>query len=110
MPGLDRRGPMGAGPMTGGRQGLCARSGGAPAYGGSRFGRRAGFRGGYGCGFGPNRGFGRVYTDYTPAVPAVSQLHPDDELEMLKAEQQAIQRSLDAVEQRISELNAGSSS
>ena len=29
MPGLDRGGPMGAGPMTGGKRGLCNRSGAA---------------------------------------------------------------------------------
>ena len=46
MPRLDRSGPMGAGPMTGGRRGTCGRAGVAinqPAYG-SGYGRGNGFQ------------------------------------------------------------------
>jgi hypothetical protein len=47
---------------------------------------------------------GRGYYDYPPA--AAPQLHPNDELEMLKSEQQALQRSLTTIEQRINQLGA----
>ena len=66
MPGYDKSGPMGAGPMTGGRRGLCnpantgtgAQFAGSYGYGrGMNFGR--GFRGGYG----PGRGSGKVFTE-----------------------------------------------
>jgi hypothetical protein len=82
---------------------LCARSGVSPTYGGFRFGRGAGSRGGYGGGFGPRRGFGRGYYDYPPIV--AQQLNPDDELEMLKAEQQRLQQSLEAIGRKIDEIH-----
>jgi hypothetical protein len=46
MPGFDRTGPMGAGPMTGGARGRCnpATAGTVPAYaGGYGYGRGLGF-------------------------------------------------------------------
>ena len=65
MPGFDRTGPMGAGPMTGGARGLCnpATAAGARAFsgvygygGGLGLGLRRGFRGGFGRGAGMGRG------------------------------------------------------
>ena len=57
MPGMDATGPLGRGPMTGGRRGRCMSeaTGQPPAAG---YGRGAGFgRGqGYGRGAGPGRG------------------------------------------------------
>ena len=66
MPGYDRTGPMGTGPMTGGARGRCnpARVGTIPDYTSGHgyshgLGLRRGFRGGYGPGTGQRRGFDR---------------------------------------------------
>ena len=63
MPGFDRTGPMGAGPMTGGTRGRCnpASVGTIPTfaggYGSGRgLGLRRGFRGGFGRGASMRRG------------------------------------------------------
>ena len=101
MPGLDRRGPTGAGPMTGGRRGLCGRTGVTPAYGGSRFGWGRGFRGGLGF----QSGFRRHYQNQPTAPPAEFHGYEDGELEMLKAEQNRLQRSLEAIARKIDELD-----
>ena len=71
MPGFDRTGPGGQGPMTGGGFGLC----GSGSRAGAGFG--SGNRGGFGLGQrfrrgfaagGRGRGFGRYYSaPYTPA-------------------------------------------
>jgi hypothetical protein len=117
MPGLDRRGPMGSGPMTGGRRGLCTNAGSRydmPVSVGFGYGRglgmRRGLRGGFGPGRGAGRGFGwrftenpRLYGDDYPASQA-------NEMEMLKAEANAMQASLAAVQKRITELEADSKS
>jgi hypothetical protein len=45
MPALDRQGPLGEGPMTGGQRGVWGQAGSgynAPVYGGMRFGRGSG--------------------------------------------------------------------
>ena len=82
MPGFDRTGPMGAGPMTGGARGYCnpATAGTMPAIaGGYGYGRglglRRGFRGVFGPGRGRGRGFGRGYGWYPPPV---SPVYPTD--------------------------------
>ena len=63
MPGYDRTGPMGVGPMTGGVRGRCnpATVGNIPAYAdgygyGRSLGLRRGFRGGSGSGMGRGGG------------------------------------------------------
>ena len=111
MPGFDRTGPMGGGPMTGGARGLCnpATAGRIPAYmGGFGYGRglglRRGFRGGYGPDQGWGRGYGRGYGGYpfigAPAAP------PDTaaEIDMLKAQADYMKNSLEAINSRIDEL------
>ncbi|MBW2490075.1 MAG: DUF5320 domain-containing protein [Deltaproteobacteria bacterium] len=112
MPGFDRSGPMGAGPMTGGRRGLCN-----PAYAGydSRFdgmfgfdrglGFGRGFRGGFGRGMG--RAFGRRFWNQPSYYPAYAQT-PEEELNMLKAEANAVKNSLDTINRRIAELEKSS--
>lgn len=105
MPGFDRSGPMGAGPMTGGRRGQC---GGGPyarpvniGYGGG--GRGMGFRRGYGRGGG--------YGGY-PAPPAFGPTHPvsrADEMAMLQAEANAMKASLESIQNRIAELEKDAS-
>jgi hypothetical protein len=116
MPGGDRTGPWGMGPMTGRRAGYCAgydAPGFAnPAYGG--YGRGWG-RGWAGRGYGRGGGRGwrnRYYAtgrpgwmDYGPppwgyaAPPA-----PEQELEGLKREADWLKGQLDAISQRIEEL------
>jgi hypothetical protein len=121
MPGFDGTGPMGAGPMTGGGWGLCNPSGRSYAWSG--FGRGRGFRGGYGPGFGRGRGYGRGFGlrgAYPPAGgwygPAYNApygnpypIKPEDEVNMLKGEADAVKRDLDAINRRIEELEAQSS-
>ena len=117
MPGFDRTGPMGAGPMTGGRRGFCnpAAAGYSPAYGGYGYGRglgrRRGFRGGYGPGMG--RGDGRGYGWYPPAAgpvyPPVYPMGAASEIDMLREQAEYLKNSLGAVTRRIDELDKKSS-
>jgi hypothetical protein len=108
MPGLDRSGPMGAGSMTGGRRGICGRAGVAvnpPAYGSSYgYGRGMGFRRGFGrgrgYGLGPAQGRVPSQEAYGTGYPASK----TDEMEMLRADTDAMQKSLEAVQRRITEL------
>ncbi len=108
MPGYDRRGPMGEGPMTGGHQGRCANPDMAdnpPVYGGCGDGRGMGCRRGFGRRRG--RGFGPAYQGF--AHPASYRtggpLSKTDEIEMLRAEAEAMQQSLEAVRHKITELD-----
>jgi hypothetical protein len=113
MPGFDRTGPMGGGPMTGGARGRCnpASAGTIPAFaGGYASGRglalRRGFRGGYGPGRGRGRGVGRGYGGYPPAAGPADWMDAASELDMLKAEADCIKKSLDIINRRIEELEA----
>jgi hypothetical protein len=97
--------------MTGGARGLCnpATAGTIPTYaigyGYSRgLGLRRGFRGGYGPGIGRCRGYGRGYGWYPPTVGPVYPIDAAEEMEMLKAEADYMQQSLDAINKRIDEL------
>ena len=111
MPGYDRTGPVGAGPKTGGARGLCnsAAVGTIPAFAGGRrgYGRglalRRGFRGGFDPGMG--RGFGRGYRWYPPALGSSYPAEAASEMDMLKADADYLQKSLDAINQRIDELS-----
>ena len=109
MPGLDRSGPMGIGPMTGGRRGLCGRTGG-------RMGRFV-FGDGYGGGMGLRRRFGRGGgRGFGPTFEATSyplvcrgfdySMSHAEELEMLKADAKARRKALETIEQRIDELES----
>lgn len=100
MPGFDRTGPWGAGPMTGGRSGLCAS-------------RSAGMGGGQG--FGQGRGFGwrawgPAYYDAPYAVPASAgspyapPMSRDQEVDFLQNQAQAIKEDLEDIEARLSEI------
>jgi len=112
MPGFDRSGPMGFGPMTGGRRGLCnpantgydTRFGGMFGFGrGMRLGR--GFRGGFSRGMG--RAFGWRGWNQPSYYPAYAQ-NPEEELNMLKAEANSVKNSLDTINRRIAELEKSS--
>lgn len=118
MPGFDGRGPMGAGPMTGGGRGFCnpARNN-AGFAGGSRPGRAAGFGRGLGlrrgCGFGFGRGAGFVRGlgpaayyptgGYSPGYGGYA-ASPQDEAANLRREAENMKQELDAVNRRIEEL------
>jgi hypothetical protein len=112
MPGFDRSGPMGAGPMTGGRRGLCnpANTGYDSRFGGMfGFGRGMGlgrgFRGGFGRGMG--RTFRRRFWNQPSDYPAYAQ-NPEEELNILKEEANSVKRSLDMINRRIAELEKSS--
>ncbi len=111
MPGFDRTGPMGAGPMTGGARGLCnpATTGSFPFYaGGYGYGRGLGLRRGFRRVHGRGMGRGRFYAGgcgwYPVPVGPVYPVEAAEELDMLKAEADYIKKSLEAVNKRIEEL------
>ena len=103
MPGFDRTGPMGAGPMTGGGRGVCGTAGaGGAGFGGGMgyYGRgfRRGF--GFGSGIGMRRGFAASRAWNQPAYAG----NPADELNMLRAEVDSAKNIFDAINRRIAEL------
>jgi hypothetical protein len=129
MPGGDRTGPMGMGPMTGRAAGYCAGYP-VPGYmnpvGGRGFWGR-GFGGGWGRGFG-GRGWRHWYyatglpgwaragwgaapawgAPYWGAAPGMAPAAPtrDVELEALKAQAEYLENSLSEIRQRVQELEA----
>jgi len=116
MPGGDRTGPMGMGPMTGRGAGFCAGFG-APGYANPVFGYGRGVGRGMGRGrrFGRGRGLGRGWWRGGPGAPAGGWTpvgaanpwappSPDQELEALKAQAGAMQRSLDQINGQIETL------
>ena len=109
MPGFDRSGPLGAGPMTGGRRGLCNTGNIAymPRYlfgwgpgRGMGFGR--GFRGGYGQYM--RRGFCRLPAWYGQGYFGGYPDNAAEELDMLKAQAVSVKTTLDTINPRIAEL------
>ncbi|MBN1377031.1 DUF5320 domain-containing protein [Candidatus Woesearchaeota archaeon] len=79
MPGYDRTGPNGQGPMTGRGMGYCAP---ADTYSRGRglgrgffgYGLRRGFPGGRGLGFGRGRGLGRGFIGNMPPEENIDSL------------------------------------
>jgi len=113
MPGFDRTGPFGAGPMTGGARGRCnpVTAGTVPSFGASYafrrgFGSRRSRWGEYGFGFGRGRGYGRGFGGYPSVIPSGYPVNPIDELDFLKTHAVEMKNSLDAVHRRIEELTA----
>jgi len=108
MPRFDRNGPMGAGPMTGGRRGFCNH---ANREYERRFSRNFGFgRGmrlgrGFGGGYGPDMGraFGWRGWNQPPYQPPHPE-YPEKDLNILKAEAASVKNTLDMVNRRIAEL------
>jgi hypothetical protein len=117
MPGGDRTGPMGFGPMTGRAAGLCA---GYPTPGymnpgpgrGMAWGRGGGWGYGRGYGRGFGRGWGRGYYPFAPApayplaapYPAPEPVSATDELKHLKAQADYYAEILEDLKKRMSEL------
>lgn len=102
MPGFDRSGPMGIGPMTGGRRGQCSATDRVDegAYA-ERFARGRGYKrgrffsGGYGRGLG---GRGRE------GVAPLQATSSPDELEYLTQEAQNLEINLQTIKKRIDDL------
>lgn len=115
MPGFDRSGPMGTGPMTGGGRGFCnpANTGTgaqfARSYGyGRGMGIGRGFRGGYGPDSGIRRGFCRGFGWYPPVYGPAYPPDQTNEIDMLKAEADSMKNALDTINKRIEELEKSS--
>ncbi len=102
MPGGDRTGPMGAGPMTGRGMGNCTGVG-AVRYGAGR-GMGAGFgyvcrRGngrGFGRGYGFGRGFGRGYI--------VEQDYGRMPKEILEEQKEILREQIEAIEKQLKNI------
>ncbi len=126
MPAGDGTGPRGMGPMTGRGAGYCAGND-VPGYAnpvpGRGFGMGWGRGGAWGGGWGRGRGWRHQYYatgmpgwarwGYAPAwgaPPAAAYgpygvpPTPEQETEFLKTQAQALQEQLDAISQRIAEL------
>jgi len=103
MPGGDRTGPAGAGPMTGRGAGYCG-GGSVPGYANpaARLGLARGFRGGgrgwrhmfHATGL---RGWARGGLGYTP-------LSSEQELSALKSQGDSLKDQLEAINKRIEEI------
>lgn len=99
MPGGDKTGPMGMGPMTGRGAGYCAGYA-VPGYmnpvpgGGQGFGWGRG-RGGRGLG----RGWGRWF-----APPYVAGPMKEQELGLLRSQAESLKQALDDIRERMSML------
>jgi hypothetical protein len=100
MPGFDRTGPQGAGPMTGRGMGYCNSYPGTRAgFGiGRGLGRRRFFRGQAGLGRSQPARYAPV--QYVPAAEYTR----DDEIADLRAEKELAQRDLESIKQRLREL------
>lgn len=117
MPGFDKTGPMGEGPMTGGARGRCHpdSAGYDPRFyrGGYRgLGLRRGFRGGFDPRMGRGPRAGRVYGWFPPAIDPGFPVEAAGEVDMLRAQADYLKNSLDAITERIDALEkkAGESS
>ena len=111
MPLGDRTGPSGMGPGTGRAMGYCYGFD-APGYtrGPGRGMGRGGWSG-YGRGMGRGRGFmagrgqGFYGQGYTPGYPGITPaIDREDEMKMLKAQMESLERSRKAIEKRLEEL------
>lgn len=122
MPGGDRTGPAGMGPMTGRAAGFCAGYS-VPGYANPIGGRGLGFGGGRGFGFGRGLGLGfrggrgwgvapyaaPVYP-YGASVPFYgAQAYspsPEQEADALKGQAEYLEDALEGINKRIAELEA----
>ena len=100
MPGGDRRGPMGEGPMTGRGAGFCSGTG-EPGYTAPSYG--------FGRGFG-GRGRRRFFPFGYAARPrwgragGIAYLGPDDEVDSLKQEAGWLKQRMDEITKRLGEI------
>jgi len=106
MPGFNRTGPTGAGPMTGRQLGRCTgNETDFPERGFRKFGR--GFRGGFGRGRGRGLGFrwgnplGYYHEDFAPGVSDETLL--ENEARTLKDQLSSVEKELERVRKSKSE-------
>lgn len=125
MPGGDRTGPIGMGPMTGRAAGFCGGYG-SPGYANAAFGRDFGMgygrgRGYLGHGGGGGRGWRHWY--YATGVPGWARFggygapygfaaagfpaDPDTEKRALSNQAEALQQELDQIRKRLADLESG---
>ncbi len=109
MPGGNRRGPFGAGPLTGRGMGFCGgydRPGWANPMGG-RLGLRRGGGGGRGGGFGQGRGYGRGRGWGRGGGWGDEEWGPEgspDERQVLLQRSEAMERELKSIRRRLKAL------
>ncbi len=107
MPGGDRTGPMGMGPMTGRGLGYCGGPG-APGYARGASGWGGGFGRGFGWRF--TRRPGPCFVAPRWAAPAgrwgAWQISREEELEYLKGQADMLKDELDAISGRIGQIEA----
>ena len=109
MPGFDRSGPMGEGPLTGGGRGRCnpANRQNNPqfmrGYAPRGLGLRRGFRGGAGNAD-VGRGYAAMAREWPPAFTPGYPVDPPGELDVLRQEADYLKTSLDAINRRIDML------
>jgi hypothetical protein len=112
MPGRDKTGPMGQGPVTGRGAGLCTgfdseRFAKGAGYGaGRRFGMGRGLcfdRGGGGRGFRRFGGFGFSFRGIQ-GYPQASAMTREDEISFLKSQAEKLVQSQKEIEKRLNEL------
>jgi len=111
MPGGDRTGPAGMGPMTGRAAGYCAGYS-VPGFANPVPGRGYGFGRGMGMGFRRGRGgrWGFPYPGYGTGFPVATPYPPDmterQELESLQQQAEYITNTLEQINKRITELES----
>ena len=109
MPGGDRTGPFGLGPMTGRRLGYCAGYN-APGFTIPRYGR--GFGRGLGRGFGRGRGFwwrfnrDPIYFPYQYDIGVNPQINRDEEKVYLEDMIKSLEEELRLTKKRLQELSS----
>ena len=113
MPGGDGTGPAGMGPMTGRAAGYCAGFD-MPGFMNPIPGRGRGY--GFGWGRGRGRGRGWRYGYYATGLPVWGPAYgvppvptPPQETEALKAQAEHMERALNEIRKRISELETAQS-
>ncbi len=109
MPGGDRTGPGGLGPLSGRGMGNCAGSRNAGYGAGMGRGYGRGMGGGRGFGRGMGRGAGAGFRGGWGARQGYQQaqsLSPADEAGTLKEEEMALKNELKAVQDRLSTLES----
>ena len=95
MPGFNKRGPEGMGPMTGGGRGLCNPANRSFLNRGGAFSAGAGRGRGFGGGRGRRAGFGYTGAPY---------YDKDQEKSLLKNEEAMLRDELAAIKQRLEEI------
>lgn len=103
MPGGDRTGPAGLGPMTGRGVGFCA------GYSVPGYANPVGGRGGIGMGRGGRRGWRnwcfpafRATGYYGPNMESIT---PENELQALRNQAEAMKADLEQINERIAQLD-----